>query len=77
MCGRDRAKGDIPLALRRNVVIQPELAVDLLETVMNGVVVELGLGDTLGVNGRGETWDFTLGSVAPAATLFARSIRID
>jgi hypothetical protein len=39
---------DLPLTVRRHKVVHAELAVNLLETEVDGIVVELGLWDTCG-----------------------------
>lgn len=38
----------IPLALRRNEVIQSQLPVNLFQAKVDGIVIEMSLGDTIG-----------------------------
>jgi hypothetical protein len=41
-----KPRKDLPLTVRRHKVVHAELTVDLLETEVDGIVVELGLWDT-------------------------------
>ena len=54
-------------------MIEAQLAVDLFETEVNGVVVKLSLRDTSGRNSSRQARNFTLG-IAPTATSLARSV---
>lgn len=47
------AKRNLPLAFRRNEVVQSKFTIDFLESEMDSIVVKLSLGDTGGGDGGG------------------------
>lgn len=61
----------VPFALWGDEVVKPQLAVDLLETEVDGVVVKLSLRYTAGGDGGGKTWNIDLG-IAPTTPTLAR-----
>jgi len=65
-----------PFTLGRNKVIQPQFPVNLLQSQVYGIVVELSLRNTGGRDGSGKTRDLGL-LVSPAAASFARSIGVN
>lgn len=67
---------DLPFSLGRYEVVQPELAVDLFQSEMNGIIVKVSLRDTVGRNGCREPGDFSLG-VSPTAATLSWGVRID
>ena len=87
--GRSRPKGDqsiyahvrykyesAPFSLGRNEVVQPKLAIDLFETQVDSIVIQLGLRNSSSRDGSGQTRYFGFG-VSPTAPTFTRSIRIN
>jgi hypothetical protein len=41
----------VPLAFRRNEIVQPQLTIDFFQPEMNGIIVKLSLRDTSGGDG--------------------------
>ena len=64
-----------PFTLRGDEVVQPEFAVDLLQSKVNGIVVKLGLGYSVGGDRSGQPRKLSFG-LAPAATSFTRGIGV-
>lgn len=65
----------LPLALRGDEVIQPEFAVDLLQSKVDGVVVKLGLRYAVGRDRSRQPRKLSFG-LAPAAAFLTWSIGI-
>lgn len=59
----------LPFTLGRDKVIQPELPVDFFQPQMNGVVVEMSLGDTVGGDGGRQSRNLGLRVTPTTASL--------
>jgi hypothetical protein len=64
-----------PLSLRGNIVIQAQFAIDLFQSELDRIVIQLRLRDACSRDRRGQSGNFGLG-IAPAAPPFSGGIRI-
>jgi hypothetical protein len=63
-----------PLSIFRYYVSSPQFSVDLFETNMNGVIVQLGLGNLSTQSGRKSRYVNTRGLITPSGLSFTRTI---